>query len=60
MASVPYTRVFLSGDIHWGARQSDPNAVQHIKNKYGQTIGITQMQRTSRRFLSHSHTTYLR
>lgn len=60
MASEPSTRSFLSGDLLWGVKQSDPTGVVPVRNRHlvVQTRDFTTKHRS--RFLSENASTYLR
>lgn len=60
MASEPSSRSFLSGDLLWGVKQSDPlGTVQYQqRNLVVRTRGLFVKQRS--RFLSENPSTYLR
>lgn len=60
MASVYCTRTFLSGELHVGVRQSDPNGTQWIKATSRQIMQRTVHSKVSGRFLSEEPSTYLR
>lgn len=60
MASEPSSRSFLSGDLIWGVKQSDPmGTVQyHQRNLVVRTRAAFVKQRS--RYLSENPSTYLR
>lgn len=60
MASEPSTRSFLSGDLLWGVKQSDPMGTvpQHQRNLVVRTRDFSTKHRS--RYLSENASTYLR
>jgi hypothetical protein len=60
MASEPSTRSFLSGDLLWGVKQSDPLGTVPMRNRHlvVQTRDFTVKHRS--RYLSENASTYLR
>lgn len=60
MASEPSTRSFISGDLVWGVKQSDPlGTVQpHNRNLVVRTRDFSTKHRS--RYLSENASTYLR
>jgi hypothetical protein len=60
MASMPNTRLFLSGELLVGVKRSDPNAIQMIKRGRPHILHSKQMQYQTARYLSEEPSTYLR
>ncbi|MNQ58255.1 hypothetical protein D3C85_724460 [compost metagenome] len=60
MASEPSSRSFLSGDLIWGVKQSDPMGTVQYRNRHlvVQTRAVFVKQRS--RYLSENPSTYLR
>lgn len=60
MASMPNTRLFLSGELLVGVKQSDPNQIQMLKRGRPSILYRKNTQFATGRYLSEEPTTYLR
>lgn len=60
MASEPSSRSFLSGDLIWGVKQSDPLGVVHFHRHTMVVRQRPQYEKPRSRYLSENPSTYLR
>lgn len=60
MASEPSTRSFLSGDLIWGVKQSDPMGTVRFHRHTMIVRERTPITKQRSRFLSENPSTYLR
>lgn len=60
MASEPSSRSFLSGDLVWGVKSSDPLGIVHREQRHLYVRTQPQFEKPKSRFLSENASTYLR